>query len=155
MVSWQAFPYLPPSLPLSLLARPYSLSPKTPFPFLFKLPRRLRKRLRFKTSLSTVQELPFSDESVSAQICNPGEHVFSELESSLRDKWKQLFSTVKKQGVKKAVAGYLKKKEWIGKVKTSGRSVGLGQTLRRKLDDEDYWKTAYYYNHLYSSNQTS
>ena len=108
MVSCQAFPSLPPSL----LARPYSLAPKTPFPFLFKrLPRRLRKLLRFETSASTVQELPFSGESVSAQFCNRGEHMFSELESSLRDKWKQIFSTVKNQGAKKAVEGYLKKKE--------------------------------------------
>ena len=37
--------------------------------------------------------------------------MFSELESSLRDKWKQIFSTVKNQGAKKAVEGYLKKKE--------------------------------------------
>ena len=103
---------LPPSLPPSLLARLYSLAPKTPFPFLFKrLPRRLRKRLRFEISASRVQDLPFSDESVSAQFCNSGEHVLSEFESSLRDKWKQIFSTVKNQGAKKAVEGYLKKKE--------------------------------------------
>ena len=39
MFSWQAFPS---SLPPSLLVRPYSLAPKTPFPILFKrLPRRL------------------------------------------------------------------------------------------------------------------
>ena len=147
MVSWQAFPSLP--------VRPYSLAPKTPFPFLFKrLPRRLRKRLRFEISASRVQDLPFSDESVSAQFCNSGEHVLSEFESSLRDKWKQIFSTVKNQGAKKAVEGYLKKKEWIGNAKTSSR-LDWDEPLRRKLDDDDYWKTAYYYNHLYSSNQTS
>ena len=61
-----------------------------------------RKRLRFETSASRAQELPFSDESVSAQFCNPGEHAFSEFKSSLRDKWKQLFSTVKKQEVQGA-----------------------------------------------------
>ena len=144
-------------LPPSLLARAYSLAPQTPFPFLFKrLPGRLRKRLRFETSASTVQELPFSDESVSAQFCNLGEHVFSELESSLRDKWKQIFSTVKNQGAKKAVEGYLKKKEWIGKVKASGRSVvGLGQTIKTETRWRWLWKTAYYFNHLYSSNEMS
>ena len=115
MVSWQAFPFLPPSLPPSLspslLARSYSLVPKTPFRFLFKrLPRRPRKRLRSETSASTVQELPFSEESVSAQFCNPGEHVFSELESTLRDKWKQIFSTVKKQGAKKGCSRLLEEK---------------------------------------------
>ena len=80
--------------------------------------------------------------------------MFSELESSLGDKWKQIFSTVKNQGAKKAVQGYLKKKEWIGNAKTSSR-LDWDEPFRRKLDDDDYWKTAYYYNHLYSSNQTS
>ena len=123
---------LPPSLPLSLPPRvPLFSRPPNPLSLPFQtMPRRLRKRLRFETSASTVQELPFSGESVSAQFCNPGEHVFSELESTLRDKWKQIFCTVKKQGAKKAVERYLKKKEWIEKVKTSGRSVGLGQTIK-------------------------
>ena len=65
--------------------------------------------------------------------------MFSELESSLRDKWKQIFSTVKNQGAKKAVEGYLKKKSELEKLKRlAGRLLDWDKPLRRKLDDDDY-----------------